>query len=53
MARNIVVIGGGPAAVFAALEAKKKDTAAKAKAGSAPLSDAVRTAITPAVNAIS
>ena len=28
MARNIVVIGGGPAAVFAAIEAKKKDTAA-------------------------
>src|SRR4051794_6640619 len=25
MARNIVVIGGGPAAVFAAIEAKKKD----------------------------
>jgi NADPH-dependent 2,4-dienoyl-CoA reductase/sulfur reductase-like enzyme len=25
MARNIVVIGGGPAAVFAAMEAKKKD----------------------------
>jgi len=28
MARNIVVIGGGPAAVFAALEAKKRDGAA-------------------------
>src|SRR4029079_6382284 len=28
MARNIVVIGGGPAAVFAAIEAKKRDTAA-------------------------
>jgi len=28
MARNIVVIGGGPAAVFAAVEAKKKDAAA-------------------------
>jgi NADPH-dependent 2,4-dienoyl-CoA reductase/sulfur reductase-like enzyme len=28
MARNIVVIGGGPAAVFAAVEAKKKDGAA-------------------------
>jgi len=28
MARNIVVIGGGPAAVFAAMEAKKKDAAA-------------------------
>jgi 3-phenylpropionate/trans-cinnamate dioxygenase ferredoxin reductase subunit len=28
MARNIVVIGGGPAAVFAALEAKKRDAAA-------------------------
>jgi NADPH-dependent 2,4-dienoyl-CoA reductase/sulfur reductase-like enzyme len=28
MARNIVVIGGGPAAVFAAIEAKKKDAAA-------------------------
>jgi 3-phenylpropionate/trans-cinnamate dioxygenase ferredoxin reductase subunit len=28
MARNIVVIGGGPAAVFAAIEAKKKDPAA-------------------------
>jgi 3-phenylpropionate/trans-cinnamate dioxygenase ferredoxin reductase component len=28
MARNIVVIGGGPAAVFAATEAKKKDAAA-------------------------
>ena len=28
MARNIVVIGGGPAAVFAAIEAKKKDGAA-------------------------
>src|SRR6185436_2378968 len=28
MARNIVVIGGGPAAVFAALEAKKRDVAA-------------------------
>ena len=28
MARNIVVIGGGPAAVFAALEAKKRDSAA-------------------------
>ena len=27
MARNIVVIGGGPAAVFAAIEAKKKDGA--------------------------
>jgi NADPH-dependent 2,4-dienoyl-CoA reductase/sulfur reductase-like enzyme len=27
-ARNIVVIGGGPAAVFAAIEAKKKDAAA-------------------------
>src|SRR4051794_18272431 len=25
MARNIVIIGGGPAAVFAAIEAKKKD----------------------------
>lgn len=29
MARNIVVIGGGPAAVFAATEAKKKDPGAK------------------------
>ena len=29
MARNIVVIGGGPAAVFAALEAKKRDSAAE------------------------
>ena len=29
MARNIVVIGGGPAAVFAAMEAKKKDAAAE------------------------
>ena len=28
MARNVVVIGGGPAAVFAAIEAKKKDGAA-------------------------
>src|ERR1700720_4889899 len=28
MARNIVVIGGGPAALFAAIEAKKKDGAA-------------------------
>src|SRR5258708_686129 len=28
MARNIVVIGGGPAAGFAALEAKKRDAAA-------------------------
>jgi NADPH-dependent 2,4-dienoyl-CoA reductase/sulfur reductase-like enzyme len=28
MARNIVVIGGGPAAVFAAIEAKKRDPAA-------------------------
>lgn len=28
MARNIVVIGGGPAAVFAAVEAKKKDATA-------------------------
>jgi NADPH-dependent 2,4-dienoyl-CoA reductase/sulfur reductase-like enzyme len=28
MARNIVVIGGGPAAVFAAIEAKKKDSGA-------------------------
>jgi NADPH-dependent 2,4-dienoyl-CoA reductase/sulfur reductase-like enzyme len=28
MARDIVVIGGGPAAVFAAIEAKKKDAAA-------------------------
>jgi 3-phenylpropionate/trans-cinnamate dioxygenase ferredoxin reductase subunit len=28
MTRNIVVIGGGPAAVFAALEAKKRDAAA-------------------------
>lgn len=28
MARNIVVIGGGPAAVFAAIEARKKDAAA-------------------------
>ena len=28
MARNIVVIGGGPAAVFAAMEAKKKDAGA-------------------------
>src|SRR6185436_3877146 len=28
MASNIVVIGGGPAAVFAALEAKKRDAAA-------------------------
>ena len=28
MARNIVVIGGGPAAVFAAIEAKKRDGAA-------------------------
>lgn len=28
MARNIVVIGGGPAAVFAAMEAKKKDASA-------------------------
>jgi NADPH-dependent 2,4-dienoyl-CoA reductase/sulfur reductase-like enzyme len=27
MARNIVVIGGGPAAVFAAIEAKKRDPA--------------------------
>ena len=25
MARNIVVIGGGPAAVWAAIEAKKRD----------------------------
>jgi NADPH-dependent 2,4-dienoyl-CoA reductase/sulfur reductase-like enzyme len=29
MARTIVVIGGGPAAVFAALEAKKRDAAAE------------------------
>lgn len=29
MARNIVVIGGGPAAVFAAIEAKKRDGAAE------------------------
>src|ERR1051325_5194817 len=29
MARNIVVIGGGPAAVFAALEANKRDGAAE------------------------
>src|SRR5581483_2012493 len=28
MARNIVVIGGGPAAVFAAVEAKRRDAAA-------------------------
>ena len=28
MARNIVVIGSGPAAVFAALEAKKRDPGA-------------------------
>ena len=28
MTRRIVVIGGGPAAVFAALEAKKRDPAA-------------------------
>jgi NADPH-dependent 2,4-dienoyl-CoA reductase/sulfur reductase-like enzyme len=28
MARNIVVIGGGPAAVFAAIEAKKRDPSA-------------------------
>jgi NADPH-dependent 2,4-dienoyl-CoA reductase/sulfur reductase-like enzyme len=28
MARNIVIIGGGPAAVFAAIEAKKRDGAA-------------------------
>ncbi len=28
MARNIVVIGGGPAAVFAAIEAKKRDATA-------------------------
>jgi 3-phenylpropionate/trans-cinnamate dioxygenase ferredoxin reductase component len=28
MARNIVVIGGGPAAVFAAIEAKRRDSAA-------------------------
>ena len=28
MARSIVVIGGGPAAVFAAIEAKKRDSAA-------------------------
>jgi NADPH-dependent 2,4-dienoyl-CoA reductase/sulfur reductase-like enzyme len=28
MARNIVVVGGGPAAVFAAIEAKKRDAAA-------------------------
>jgi NADPH-dependent 2,4-dienoyl-CoA reductase/sulfur reductase-like enzyme len=28
MARNIVVIGGGPAAVFAAIEAKKRDASA-------------------------
>jgi 3-phenylpropionate/trans-cinnamate dioxygenase ferredoxin reductase subunit len=28
MARNIVVIGGGPAAVFAAMEARKRDSAA-------------------------
>jgi NADPH-dependent 2,4-dienoyl-CoA reductase/sulfur reductase-like enzyme len=28
MARNIVIIGGGPAAVFAAIEAKKRDAAA-------------------------
>ena len=28
MAKNIVVIGGGPAAVWAAIEAKKRDTAA-------------------------
>ena len=28
MARNIVVIGGGPAAAFAAMEAKKRDAAA-------------------------
>lgn len=28
MARNIVVIGGGPAAVFAAIEAKERDAAA-------------------------
>jgi 3-phenylpropionate/trans-cinnamate dioxygenase ferredoxin reductase subunit len=28
MARNVVVIGGGPAAVFATIEAKKKDGAA-------------------------
>src|SRR6266704_3436701 len=28
MARNIVIIGGGPAAVFAAIEAKKRDSAA-------------------------
>jgi NADPH-dependent 2,4-dienoyl-CoA reductase/sulfur reductase-like enzyme len=28
MARNIVMIGGGPAAVFAAIEAKKRDPAA-------------------------
>ncbi len=29
MTRRIVVIGGGPAAVFAALEAKKRDSAAE------------------------
>ena len=29
MPRNIVVIGGGPAAVFAAIEAKKRDPAAE------------------------
>ena len=29
MARNIVVIGGGPAAAFAAIEAKKKDASAE------------------------
>src|SRR5262245_41259751 len=29
MARTIVVIGGGPAAVFAALEAKKRDASAE------------------------
>src|SRR5437667_6796720 len=29
MARSIVIIGGGPAAVFAALEAKKRDRAAE------------------------
>jgi NADPH-dependent 2,4-dienoyl-CoA reductase/sulfur reductase-like enzyme len=28
MVREIVIIGGGPAAVFAAMEAKKKDQAA-------------------------